>query len=214
MEAQSKEIIPVKLVCSAIFEEMAFLDAKKLEAEGFLLRPLGIGFLEAAINLAEILNSKRIDQVFFLGTAGSYLKNLEFNSIVSISSTMLLNLGALQELSYVPIQQEEFKLNQIKNHLQAKCLSSLEISKDQSISTLIKEKFSSTDEFIVENMELYGIAKVCKQHGIPLTAFLAVTNYIDANAHDDWLRNQVTGSQNLAKEFFKYINSLHTQLSC
>lgn len=214
MKSNFKDTAPMKLVSSAIFEEIEMLDQEQLRTEGFLVQPLGIGFLQAAINLEKLLaNSQKVTEVFFLGTAGSYKKNLELNSIVSVDSSALLNLGELQKLSYIPSKQEIFDLKKVHNYSNALCLSSLEISATETISNLVADKFVA-NKFIVENMELYGIAQVCKKYEIPLTAFLGITNYINSNAHDDWLINNQDLSKKLCEELLKYINSSRTQLSC
>ena len=66
---------------------------------------------------------------------------------------------------------------------------------------MILDQSSKYDDLLLENMELYGLAAVAARKGIPLSALLAVTNYTNNNAHEDWFRNHKDASKNYALLF-------------
>lgn len=181
------------LFCAACKEELAPKAPKSAI--------LGIGYLEAAIKLEQFLSSNPdITEVIFTGTAGSYSKDLEIGNLVEVDSVALLNFGTVQRLSYVPREYEVFTSSKLeaRGSRLVHCLSSLEITQDEKISGKIIEYFNNLDCFakarndeliLIENMELYGIAKVAEAHKLPWSAQLKITNYTNKNAHQDWLKN-------------------------
>ncbi len=184
----------VRLICSACDDEIKFLANTDLGDS--LICSLGIGFLDAALNLEKLLRSQTIEQIIFIGTAGSYNKALLIGEIVSVNSTAALNLGALLGLAYVPAKQESFKLEAFKDFKSALCFSSLEISREEIIAEKLIVQ-NSAEKFLVENMELYGVAAVAAKNKIPLKSLLGITNYINPNAHEDWKVNNLEVSEKL-----------------
>ena len=181
------------LICAACKNELAEnpADLPYLTSKTHILEVLGIGYLEAAVNLSKLLQSRNdISEIIFTGTAGAYSQNIKIGEQIIVSAAALLNLGSVQGLSYTikdiyPILHASHPDS--KNIL---CLSSLEITQDETISKQIIKHYQT--DAIIENMELYGIAKVASENQIPWSAYLRVTNYPNKNAHEDFLRQ--TGS--------------------
>lgn len=197
------------LICSAWNEEIKYLK----ESENFLVRELGIGFLDAALNLEELIHnhakSQGIEQVIFIGTAGLYQADQDLSKeLVEIESVELLNLGKKLELSYSPQSNKSYSSSlELNSGLpKAKCFSSLEISQDKAIAEKVinaertnteSPKVQNNNQILVENMELYGLAKVCDKHKIPWSSLLGITNRIDKEAHQEWQANHQELSQKL-----------------
>ncbi len=207
-------MLGMKLICAAWNEE---LKAVKPDA---LMAPLGIGYLEAALELTRILNERGdIDEILFLGTCGSYNRDLDIGDVVSISSVQLLERGevlglaynvregisyraaakspitALRSSSACSLTDESTPLprtrkpcsGQFGDSSSVPCLCSLEITNSSELSVQILKHYGFTKA--VENMELYGVARVASQRGIKWSARLGVTNYTNIEAHQDWLAN-------------------------
>lgn len=183
----------MRLICSACDDEIRFLPK---DLGNTLVCSLGIGFLDSALNLEKLICSNTITEIVFIGTAGSYNKALSIGEIVSINSTAALNLGAVLGLAYVAGKQESFELEVFKDFKPAKCFSSLEISREEIIAEKLIAQ-NSADKFLVENMELYGVAAVAAKNKIPLKSLLGITNYINPNAHEDWKANNLSVSEKL-----------------
>ncbi len=189
------------LICSACDDEIRFLPKDLTHT---LIQSLGIGFLNSALNLEKLIQVQAITEIIFIGTAGSYTDSLEIGEIVTVSSSSALNLGAVLELAYVPTKQEHFDLNIFEGFKSAQCFSSLEISRQEIIAEKLIAQ-NQSEKYLVENMELYGIAAVAKRHEIPLRALLGITNYINPNAHEDWKANNLEVSKKLCASI--HINS-------
>lgn len=181
----------MKLLCSACHSEIqGFANSSK----DFLQAILGIGYLEAALNLQQIILSQTITQIVFVGTAGSYSTNIDLGEIVSVHKSALL-LGLKD--SYIPREYQEFSSNFVDERFKgAKCLSSLEITQNELLSTQIYS--IQKENYLVENMELYGVARVANANNIPWSAYLGITNYTDSKAHEDWLRYNEVLSQSMS----------------
>lgn len=181
------------LVCSAWKEEIKDLNPSLTNKNTFI-QPLGIGFLDAGIELSRLLTSNpQIKKIIFLGTAGSYKTNLNIGEILSIKSTSLLNLGSRLDLSYSPIKNNFISASQIfPGFKTAHCLVSMEISKKENL-------INSDEKYILENMELFGIARTAETFRVQWSALLAVTNYVGANSHQEWLLNHEECSKKLCE---------------
>ena len=102
------------LICSAWDEENKFLADSIKQDPNFVIASLGIGFLESAIKLEEVLSTNpEISQIIFLGTGGAYSHD-EFNvgDIVITKDSDLLNLGDIQGISYVPLRYSTYKADE------------------------------------------------------------------------------------------------------
>ncbi|MFM7458147.1 MAG: hypothetical protein ACKO3R_05750 [bacterium] len=209
------------LVCSAWEKETKYLD---LCQDKFKIIHLGIGYLQAALNLQKfILKSKEgsvlIEKIYFLGTAGlvampdgtipQQISSMPVFSVNKVSLTLPLSL---KKQAYVPKAYPEFSLQLLNNLNIADCLSSLEITSSSEFSREIGDLLVSRENaeigvrqqcrtHILENMELYGIAQVAQEFNISCSAILGVTNKTDANAHKDWSKNHKRVSKLLCRLF-------------
>ncbi len=184
------------LICSAWDQENKYLEQK---SKNILVKSLGVGFLAAATSLERILNENpNIKNIYFIGTAGSYNKNLAIEDLVQVTKAGLLNLGTVLDKAYVPqpYPQVSAKINPGLNVKLVDCLSAMEITKSIEYSQIIVEKHKRERE-LVENMELYGLATVANKHRIPWTALLGITNFTDVDGHQNWKDNHSKVSQKL-----------------
>ena len=194
----------MKIICSAWNQEIENL-SKHYDSDHFHKVCLGVGYLEAARNLEKVIldlesQEKKIDEIVFLGTCGSYRKNLEIGDIVQIQRSRLLLIGKLDEKAYVPQKYEDFILRVLKSGDElktAECMSSMEITNDDITAAKIYKDVGK--EFLVENMELYGVAHVAEKHKIACFSLMAVANYNNIFANREWENNQEEVSDKLCK---------------
>ncbi len=224
------------LICSAWQEEVRALDAQycfsrhceehsasatKQSLANFDIATLGIGYLNAALKLKGLLSEKKYSKIIFLGTAGAYAQDLQIGDVANVVSVTLLNSLAIDKRAYVPKEYEAYRSSELgvigrnseavmkQSILHVNCLSSLEITTDETLSQKIIERSLFKPQLpLVENMELYGVAKVASEHNIPWSALLGITNYTNANAHQDWKVNHEWVSEKLSTN----TNLLHSQL--
>jgi hypothetical protein len=216
------------LVCSAWEEETKYLD---LCQDKFKIVQLGIGYLQAALNLqrfifnrgkvehgtseeSPVLSDKylpQIEKIYFIGTAG-LISEADINWDMPVFSVNKLSLSlplSLKKQAYVPKAYPEFILKTSTELNVADCLSSLEITSSSEISSEIERLVSAGNgavyQPLLENMELYGVAQVAEEFNIPCSALLGVTNRTDASAHQDWISKHKRVSKLLCERFSELI---------
>ncbi len=214
------------LVCSAWEEETKYLD---LCQDKFKITQLGIGYLQAALNLQRFIlkdggYSPLIEKIYFIGTAG-LISEADINWDMPVFSVNKVSLSlplSLKKQAYVPKAYPEFILKLSNDLNVADCFSSLEITSSSELSRDIERLVSVENgedgenveiqvplpphdgavyQPLLENMELYGVAQVAEEFNIPCSAILGVTNRTDASAHKDWISNHKRVSKLLCECF-------------
>lgn len=157
-----------------------------------IIASVGVGYLEAAINLQILLNQNReIKSVIFCGTAGVYqeTERLAIGQLASCESTLLCDGAAeLKQSQYVPILKREEVSTTLPMDLpvqSAKVVTALTLTINDQLANIIRKQTDGE----LENMELYGIARVCEELSIPWNALLGVTNKVGSSGHEGWLKN-------------------------
>lgn len=163
--------------------------------------PIGIGITEAAINTIKILTHSKPSFALFVGTAGSYGNANIFDLCYSNCSTNI-EIGYLLSKSYTPIELIVSSAStSIVSRETMPCVtvnSSNYITIDESLSPLFIEKGVH-----VENMEFYGFLSAAKALNVDAIGLFCITNFCNANAHNDFITNH-----NRAKELIaKYIET-------
>jgi len=167
-----------------------FLCAGNSEQFEFAL-PIGVGMVEAAINLTRLATMEAPEFLLFVGTAGSYGNHGIFD-IVESKTAANVEQGFLLGSAYTPINNvvsaaEDVSRETIVN-------SSNYITTDSEIA----KRFLSR-RLELENMEFFSVLAVAKTFGIPTGGVFCVTNYCDSNAHEDFLKNQPEAMERLEK---------------
>ena len=151
--------------------------AGKIEAFDFAI-PIGIGLIESAINLNQIVQEKNPKEIVFVGSAGSYGK-YEILDIIESCNASNIEHSLLNGDAYTPIENKI-----VSCETQIIVNSSNYITTSKSISKLYLEHKIS-----LENMEFYSVVKVAQHFNIKVKGIFVVTNYCDEFAHEDFIKN-------------------------
>ncbi|CZE46268.1 purine-nucleoside phosphorylase [Campylobacter geochelonis] len=164
------------------------------EVESFkFATPVGIGLIDSAINLTNLLTEKLPKELIFVGTAGLY-KDGEILKIYESSSCVQHEISNLDKKSYSPIMAR--------------------LTTDVSRETIIanSSNFITTDKisaykfanlgYFLENMEFYSILRVANFFKIPAYGIFCSTNFCDEFAHIDFLKNH-KNAKILIEEYVK-----------
>ncbi len=158
-----------------------FLCAGNSESFDFAL-PIGVGLVEAAINLTRLAAMEAPEFLLFVGTAGSYGNHKLFD-IIESKTAANVEQGFLTGTAYTPINNvvsasEDVSRETIVN-------SSNYITTSEEMARRYLEK-----RLELENMEFFSVLAVAKSFGIPAGGVFCVTNYCNESAHEDFLKNQ------------------------
>ncbi|MCW7492776.1 phosphorylase [Leptospira sp. 2 VSF19] len=166
------------------------------------LEVMGIGNLEAAVQLSEYLSkNKEIRHIVFFGSCGVYdWSKIQVGSIISPNRVYTKELAhALKMAKQIPESPEFHELVPDKFFKTAKCNAPTTIT----LTELKQPPEESWKNLEVENLELFGIAKVATKFSITVTAYLAVTNSVGPNGSNEWAKNWKNLSESLQNQFLK-----------
>lgn len=160
----------------------------------------GIGSLNSALYLKDSLSAKsNPDEILFLGSAGAYFKNRDNPDYVlsyrfcqndfTVMQDMARNIvGLNDEIIFsggkfgITLQQSfQFNANNLVNSTNS--ISLVELQAD----SVFLEQYKS--DLIYENLEVYGLARVCQSIQIPFSSLLAVTNEVNPEGSSQWQKN-------------------------
>ncbi|RAX58044.1 purine-nucleoside phosphorylase [Helicobacter monodelphidis] len=157
-----------------------FISAGEMETFDFA-KSIGIGLVNASIGLSQLILQESVQELIFIGTAGSYDKNEPLLNIIESQHASQIELSFLSQQSYTPIE------NIVKIDFQEKSPivnSSNYITTDINIA----EAFLKLGIFY-ENMEFFSVLRVAKTFKIPAKGIFCITNHTDKNARDSFLKH-------------------------
>ena len=162
--------------------------------------PMGVGLVETAMNLTRLCLFDKPEFLLFVGTAGSYGRHDIFD-IVESKTAANIELAFLQKKAYTPLDnvvstQTEGKKDIIVN-------SSNYISTD---AELVRKFLNFGVE--IENMEFFSVLRIAQEFDIPAGGVFCVTNYCNANAHEDFLKNHDEAKERLTLHVKQRIKEL------
>ncbi len=152
-------------------------------------QPIGIGMVEAAVNLARICEKKKPDHIVFVGTAGSYGEK-EIFEIIESRVAANVEQSFFSGDSYTPIDNVIAAVEDVSHETF--------VNSSNYITTNKKVWHHYTAQNIhLENMEFYAVLKVAQMYGVPAAGIFIVTNYCDENAHEDFKKNHAEAMKRL-----------------
>ncbi len=188
------------LICSAIKEEVDQI----LKLEKFTVLVCGIGNLEAGLNLQrfllDCLNNKNLifpTQVLFIGSAGVYPwlhPNFWKNKFGFSFQFENQELAKIERKVRVPETVPD--VYEFSHSFEFKPVEEILISKTNATGSItIDNVFGKSLEYLrehdlgFENMECFGLAKVCNHFQLPFYSFFALTNTVGPLGSEEWKFN-------------------------
>ncbi|HFU74020.1 MAG TPA: purine-nucleoside phosphorylase [Helicobacteraceae bacterium] len=162
--------------------------------------PMGVGLIEMSMNLTRLCLFDKPEFLLFVGTAGSYGDKQIFD-IVESKTAANIELGFLTKKAYTPLDnvvttQTEAVADTLVN-------SSNYITTDEA-SALQMQKMGLS----IENMEFFAFLRVAQEFNIPAGGVFCVTNFCNATAHEDFLKNHDEAKKRLGEHVMKRIKEL------
>lgn len=211
------------LVCSTPLEIKPILNFKGIAPKNGVIQTLSknvsvliseVGIPHTTYNLTKNIDQikKNKFRVLNVGVCGSFHKNFNIGSLVSVKSDQFADLGAEDNKKYLsifdmgllnentpPFQQGKLILDEMiptplpkVNGITVNCTTG-------SSSTL--ERFKTTFDPDIETMEGAAVAFVCKKEAIPISQIRAISNYVEKRNTKNW--NIPLAVENLNKYLLK-----------
>jgi len=159
--------------------------------------PIGIGMVDAAINLTRLCLMQPPEFLVFVGTAGSYGRKGILDIVESRTATNIEN-GFFEGRSYTPVDNVVSTAEDVSRE-------TLVNSSNYITTDLASAEHYIANNIDLENMEFYAVLKVAKELDIPAGGVFAVTNYCNAQAHEDFLAHHAEAKKKLTE----YIRMRH-----
>ena len=163
------------------------------ESETFdFAKPMGIGLIDMSINLTELCMSKNPPSfIFFVGSAGSYGEHNVFDIVESKTASNIEN-SFFNAKAYTPIDNVVSTSDNVSRETIVN--SSNYITTDETLG-----KHYLSNNIGIENMEFFAVLKVAQHFNIPAAGAFIVTNYCNADAHKDFLKNHKEAMKRLTE---------------
>lgn len=160
------------------------------ESEQFdFAEPIGIGMIDAAINLTGICLNQKPDNLIFVGTAGTYGEHTVFDIIESKIATNI-EIGFFEGQSYTPIENRVVNSEDVSRETVVNSSNYITID-EQAARQYIAQDIG------LENMEFYAVLKVARRFNISAKGIFIVTNQCNARAHEDFLSHRAEAMERL-----------------
>lgn len=183
------------LICAGNNEEFSFA------------KSIGVGLINSSINLTSLILKENVDNLIFIGSAGSYDKNLEIGEIFYSLNATNIEISFSEARSYTPLQNhislESFIIKNKEFTTKDMSVRSAIVNSSNYISldSNFAKKMTATG-IMLENMEFFSIVSVAKMFNIPCIGVFCVSNYCNKFAHRDFIKNH-----NLVKDrLIEHIN--------
>ena len=119
--------------------------------------------------------------IFFVGSAGSYGEHKIFDIVESKTASNIEN-SFFNAKAYTPIDNMVSTSDNVSRETIVN--SSNYITTDENLSP-----FYLKNNIGIENMEYFAVLKVAQHFNIPVAGAFIVTNYCNAHAHADFIKN-------------------------
>lgn len=154
------------LIVMALKEE----SGNALEKTGVYVHYSGIGMVNAATKLTELVLKLRPHRVINLGTAGSF--KIKPGELVEVES--VVQRGHV--ISFMRAQKKNVTISTLQKVV---CGTADFVEVEKSVNTFYQ----------VMDMEALAFAQVCERFNIPFHSFKFITDSSDVNTHKDWKQN-------------------------
>ena len=160
----------------------------------------GVGLVETSMNLTRLCLFDKPEFLLFVGTAGSYGDKKIFD-IEESKTAANIELAFLSNDAYTPL--DNVVTTNETNVKDIVVNSSNYISTNEELSkNFLKLGLG------IENMEFFAVLKIAQEFNIPAGGVFCITNYTNANAHDDFVKNQDKAKELLSNHVHKRIKEL------
>jgi nucleoside phosphorylase len=163
-------------------------------------QPTGVGLIETAMNLTRLCMFDKPEFLLFVGTAGSY-GDANIFDIIESKTASNIELAFLSGDAYTPLDN---------------VITTNETDKKDIVvnsSNYVSTNEGLTKNFLkfgvgIENMEFFAILKIAQEFDIPAGGVFCVTNFTNANAHNDFLANHDKAKELLGAHVKKRVKEL------
>jgi futalosine hydrolase len=165
-----------------------------LQTFDFKLLVTGVGMVATAFALGRHLAANQYDLAVNIGIAGSFDRNIALGEVVEITQDTFAELGAEDDLEFLPIEKLGFgkgtyqptaTLSDLNNALNLKQGTSITVNTVHGNEVAINKVTERLNPQL-ENMEGAAFFYACQEMNVPCLQIRAVSNYVEKRNRDNW----------------------------
>jgi len=144
--------------------------------------PIGVGLIESAMNLTQLVLFDRPEFLLFAGSAGSY-GEFEIFDIVESRGATQIEPSFWDRCSYTPLDNAITGEGLQIGHQTLVNSSNYITTCPRYAEAFVKAGIG------LENMEFFSVLRVAQEHRIPAGGIFVVTNRCGPEAHEEYRKN-------------------------
>lgn len=204
----------ILIVSATAFEVQSTLARFELEVSDFMAHRnfdiliTGVGMTATAFALGRHLEPKKYSSVLNVGIAGSFDKQLDLGSLVSIQEDYLSELGAEDHDKFLTVEELGFGTNKfhatadIKDLLKVKGITVNTVHGNARTIAEVTSRFEPK----TESMEGAAVFYACHELQVPCAQVRAISNYVEPRDRTNWQIHLAI--RNLNNWLISFLNSL------
>jgi purine-nucleoside phosphorylase len=166
---------------------------------------VGVGSVDAAVGAARAIAAHRPRRVIFVGTAGLYpgtRVDVDLGEAVVAGELIAISTAALRGDGYLPAPQV-MRVGTTPR-LRAALLSvadaegeAVPVACPTAItgSVTLARRITRSIEAVLENLEVFGVARAAGAAGVEMAAVLGIANRVGPGAHREWRAHHAAASR-------------------
>lgn len=177
-----------------VLEKSMFVCAGNGEEFEFAMS-VGVGLVESAINLARLCEKEKPDCLIFVGSAGSYDREMELLELCISNEATQIESSLLLGESYTPIENRIHALNNVSHEtvqrIRSLGLREVVVNSSNYITTDVHHAHRMREKgILLENMEFFSVLSVAKRFNLLALGVFCVSNHCSKRAHQEFLENR------------------------
>jgi len=155
----------------------------------------GVGMVATAFELGRILNENEYDLLINIGIAGCFDRNLKIGEVVQVTSESLVELGAEDDLLFIPIEQLGFGKSKFESSLlQGKNVAlpflaqrhGITVNKVHGNADSIAKVLRINPNSCIESMEGAAVFFAADKMELPVIELRGISNYVEKRNRATW----------------------------
>lgn len=181
------------LILGAFEPELEPLRRDAPQHPGLRFAAVGVGLAAAAAGTAAAICSIRPGHVLFIGSAGAVDPKTPLLTSVIFTRVHLAAEGVIEGSAYQPAPLRDVCSadSEWSNSLHSMLVPAPQLGAAYTPLAITREtaraqRFATAFHSYFENLELFGVAEACAQHGVTWSALAVVTNTVCPEGHEQW----------------------------
>ena len=182
----------------------------------------GVGMVATAFELGRVLHENKYDLLINIGIGGCFDRNLKIGTVVQVIAESLVELGAEDDLQFIPIEQ----LGYGKSTFESSLLHGKQVSLPfltQGYGITVNKVHGNADSIAkvqqlqpnscIESMEGAAVFFAADKMDLPVIELRGISNYVEKRNRATWnIPLAIMNSNKALIKTLDYLNNLYSKI--